>query len=39
VIVSYVSGVQLLNGGSVSTSGGRYFHTFTTVGTASLTAL
>lgn len=33
VIVSYVSGTQLFSGGAVTTSGGRYFHTFTTSGT------
>lgn len=33
VIVSYVSGSQLFSGGSVTNSGGRYYHTFTSSGT------
>lgn len=35
IIVSYVSATQLLNGGTVTTSGGRYYHTFSTTGTLS----
>jgi hypothetical protein len=31
-IFSYISDTQLLDGGTVSTSGGRYFHTFSTSG-------
>jgi hypothetical protein len=33
VVVSYVSGSPLFSGGTVTSSGGRYFHTFTTSGT------
>jgi hypothetical protein len=35
VVVSYVSGSQLFSGGTVTNSGGRYYHTFTTSGTLS----
>jgi hypothetical protein len=33
VIMSYTSAVQLATGGTITTSGGKYIHTFTTSGT------
>jgi hypothetical protein len=38
VIVRYQSPTQLLTGGTVTSSGGYYYHTFTAVGTTTLTA-
>lgn len=39
IIISYVSSIQLINGGTVTTSGGRFFHTFSTVGSTSFTSI
>ena len=39
IIISYASSIQLLSGGTVTSSGGRFFHTFTTVGSNAITVL
>jgi hypothetical protein len=33
VIIRYLSGVQKASGGTVTTAGGYYYHTFTSSGT------
>jgi hypothetical protein len=39
VVLSYISATQLFTGGTVTTAGGRYYHTFTTVGTSTFAAI